>query len=328
MPYHHLTPTERGQIQAFLSQGLSQRAIARQLRRSPSTISRELRRNGARNGRYDAVRGAKRYARARMGCVRGRSLEHLPLRRYVVDKLHEGWSPEQVSGRLWRDFPGQPRMRISHEAIYQSIYRDDKLKRILVPCLRRRRPRRWKRGERRPTQPVIANRTSIEERPEAVNREARYGDWEGDLILGRHQDGAMLTLIERKSLYLSATPLPSKEAAPCAHAITKALSIIPQKLRKTLTLDNGSEFAHHEPVAKNLGLDVFFAHPYASYERGRIENINGLLRQYYPKKTSFAGLEPAKLRRIVEEINNRPRKKLGYRTPKEVFNQLRVALQP
>lgn len=327
MPGTHLTPMERGQIQALILQGLTQAAIARQLGRSESAISRELARNKGRNGRYDATQAQKRYNKVRKNSVRSRSLDHPELRRYVVEKLTEGYSPEQVSNRLWQDCPGQPRMRVSHEAIYRSIYADDRLKRILVPCLRRRRPRRRKRGERRPTRPFIPNRISIEHRPAEVDTEARHGDWEGDLVLGSHQDGAMLTLVERKSMYLRAVPMASKEASVCAEALEQAFEEIPEALRKTLTLDNGSEFARHEQVAQKTSLDVYFAHPYASYERGRIENINGLLRQYYPKKTSFANLDPAMLRRIVDELNNRPRKKLGYRTPNEVFQELTLALE-
>lgn len=327
MPYQHLTPMERGQIQALVSRGVSQRAIAKLLGRSPSTICRELARNRS-AARYDAERAQSRYARVRKACRRTLSLAYLPLRLYLYEKISEGWSPEQVSGRLWLDFPGQPRMRVSHETIYRSLYADEKLGNVLLGHLRQRRPRRRKRGERRPTRPLIPNRVGIEARPAEVDQLSRYGDWEGDLMIGAQQQGAVLTLVERKSLFLCAKVLVSRHAAGVAQAAIEALSWLPRSWRKTITFDNGSEFAHHETISKEIGADVYFAHPYSSWERGCNENINGLLRQYLPKSTSFIGLCAKRLQDFVDELNNRPRKKLGYRTPNEVFLRNAVALTP
>ena len=327
MPYHHLTPMQRGQIQALFSQGLSQRLIARELDRNPSTICRELSRNGARRGGYDALRAQQRYDGVRKASRRSSSLGHLPLRRYVFDKMTEGWSPEQVAGRLWLDFPGQPRMRISHETLYRNLYNDEKLGNALIGCLRQRRPRRRKRGDRRPTRPFIPNRVGIEARPPQVDALQRYGDWEGDLMIGGNQEGAIVTLVERKSLLLCATPLPSRHAPGVAQAVIDALGPFPAHWVRTITFDNGSEFAHHETMAQALQGDIYFAHPYAAYERARNENTNGLLRQYYPKKTSLANLDHKQFRSVINEINNRPRKTLGYRTPYEVFTGHAVALE-
>jgi IS30 family transposase len=327
MPYAHLTPIERGQLHELLGRGLSGNAIARRLNRSSSTISRELRRNGAVRDRYNPQRAQDRYHRVRQECVRTGSLDHLPLRQYVVENILSGWSPEEISGRLWRDCPGQPRMRVSHETIYRTVYADEKLGRILIPCLRRRQPRRRKRCDRRPTRPFIPNRVSIDDRPAAVNALERYGDWEGDTVLGNNQDGAILTLVERKSLLLLAAPLPSKNAQKAAQAAIDTLAQMPSDWLKTLTFDNGGEFAAHEKIADATGIDIYFAHPYSSWERARNENTNGLLRQYYPKKTSFADLDPDTLQRVVDELNNRPRKKLGYQTPIEVFRKQTVALR-
>lgn len=327
MPYTHLSPMERGSIEALLKQGLRQAEIARQLGRSPSAICRELARNRGNTKVYEASTAQKRYEVERKACRRTCSLDHGPLRRYLYDKLSEGFSPEQITGRLWLDFPGQPRMRVSHETIYRNLYADPKLH-FLIGYLRRRRPRRYKRGERKPVRPVIPNRVSIEERPEAVNALERFGDWEGDLVLGSNQNGAVLTLVDRKSLYLCAQFLPSKHADLVAQAVTDALAPLSTTWRKTITFDNGSEFAHHQTMTQNLGIDVYFAHPYSSWERARNENTNGLLRQYLPKKTSFENLDNKRLQIHVNELNNRPRKKLGYRTPHEVFQNLNVALTP
>lgn len=319
MPYQHLTVFERSQIELLLKQGVGSNAIARELGRSSSTICRELRRNGIESGRYNAQRAQGRYDEVRQECVRTRSLDHLPLRQYVVDRIFSGHSPEEVCGRLRLDFPAQPRMRVSHETIYRTIYADEKLGKILIPQLRRRQPRRRKHGERRPTRPFIPNRVSIDCRPAEVDALERYGDWEGDTVLGKNQDGAILTLVERKSLLLLAAPLSSKNAREAAQSAIAALAPMPPDWLRTITFDNGSEFAAHERITEATGADIYFAHPYSSWERARNENTNGLLRQYYPKKTSFANLDPDILRRVVDELNNRPRKKLGYRTPLEVF---------
>jgi transposase, IS30 family len=326
MPYNHLTAFERGQIELLHAQGDGPNAIARRLDRSPSTISRELRRNGDRSGSYSAERAQGRYYEVRQECVRTKSLDYLPLRQYVVDRMFSGYSPEEVSGRLWLDYPTQPRMRVSHETIYRTLYKDEKLGKILIALLRWRRPRRCKRGERRPTRPLIPNRVSIDSRPAEVDALERYGDWEGDTVLGKNQDGAILTLVERKSLLLLAAPLASKNAQDAAKAAIAALARMPTDWLRTITFDNGSEFAAHEKITEAIGTDIYFAHPYSSWERARNENTNGLLRQYYPKKTSFADLDPDTLQRVVDELNNRPRKTLGYRTPLEVFLKQTVAL--
>jgi IS30 family transposase len=326
MPYHHLSVMERGQLQLLYSQGLGIRAIARHLRRSPSTISRELTRNCGGAKAYDPLRAQARYMQVRKECRRSRSLDHLPLRHYVIDKLVQAWSPEQMSGRLWLDFPGQPRMRVSPETIYRSLYADETLGRIGIGSLRRRRPRRRKHGERRPVRPMIPNRIGIEERPREVDALSRFGDWEGDLVIGAHQRGAVLTLVERKSMLLRARALPSRHAAPVSQAVIEALNDLPAAWLNTITFDNGSEFAHHERITQNLGPSIYFAHPYAAHERGRNENTNGLLRQYLPKDQPLDTLTHEQLDRILKEINNRPRKKLGYRSPEEVRSANTVAL--
>lgn len=324
MPRRHLISEERVQIQVLLEEGYGVRAIARRLGRSPSTISRELGRNGT---PYNAKKAQERYRHVRKSCRRPPSISYLPLWRYVFDAMNRGWSPEQISGRLWLDFPGQPRMRISTEAIYQSLYRDEKLRNALLGCLRRAHPRRHRRGQRKPTRPIIPNRVDISCRPPEVDARQRYGDWEGDLVLGANQKGAIVTLVERKSLFLRAALVPSRHAHGVAQAITGQFRGFPAGWLRTLTLDNGSEFAHHEQITEQLGAAVYFARPYSAWERGLNENTNGLLRQYLPKSTSFQNLTQHQIQAIVNEINQRPRKKLGYRTPLEVLKEQSVALE-
>lgn len=323
MPYRHLSATERGQIQALNSQGYSKGKIALALHRDVSTISRELRRNG--EGGYEAQRAQRLYVERREACVRGRSLDDPLLRGFVLQKLAEAWTPDQISGRLWLAYPGQPRMRISCETIYRNLYEDERLH-AFIGNLRRRHPRRIKRGQRKAQCHAIPNRISIEQRPLEVERLERYGDWEGDLILGAGQQGAVLTLVERKSMFLCGSPLDSKNAQGVADEIIQALGKFPAEWRKTITFDNGSEFAAHQKFATQLGMEVYFAHPYASYERGRIENANGLLRQYLPKNMPLKNLSNEKLQRCIDDLNDRPRKKLGYRTPREVFLENTLAL--
>ncbi|MFP4174103.1 MAG: IS30 family transposase, partial [Candidatus Hydrogenedentota bacterium] len=224
MPYQHLTPEERGQMEAYHKQNVSNGEIARRLGRHPSTIGRELKRDNAARRGYRAARAQKRYTQVRQACRRTTSLSYAPLRAYVFERMTvEQCSPEQISMRLWLDYPGEPRMRVSHETIYRSLYADERLGRPLIPYLRQRRPRRRKRGQRKPTRPRIPNRVGIEHRPPEAAASTVHGHWEADLIVGAGQKGAVLTLVEKKSLYLCAVPLASKNAEDTAQAIIQAL---------------------------------------------------------------------------------------------------------
>jgi transposase, IS30 family len=326
MPYHHLTPFERGKLHALVEQGKSQAFIGRALGRARSSISRELKRNDAFKKGYDPERAQKRYTRERKQCVKPSRMEHLPLWNYVFDKLSANWSPEQIAERIELEYPGDPMMRISYETIYRALYSDERL-RVLIPHLRQARPKRRKRGmgkNRRGSS--ILNRVSIEERPKHVEERLEVGHWEGDTVIGKNQRGAIVTLVERKSLYLCARPVASKNANVVAQAIMDAMNELPARGVKTVTFDNGTEFAAHQTIANELGIAIYFAHAYASNERARNENTNGLLRQYLPKGTSFEQLDKSQIDYIVNELNNRPRKTLGYRTPHEVFHNRDVAL--
>ena len=323
MPQGHLTPMERGQIQALLGQGLTQAEIGRKVGRCRSVICRELQRNGGRRTHYRASRAQRRYHRLRRDCVPHKRLEHQPLWRFVIDKITSGWTPEEVAGRLPRLYPDDLRMRVSHEALYQAIYGDSRL-RFLVRHLPQARPKRRKRGQGKSRRgPSIPNRVGIEERPTVVEERSRYGDWEGDLIVGANQDGFITTLVDRKSRRLRARKAETKQADGIAQTVIDALQDLPISWVRTITFDNGTEFARHQDMAKVLPVDIYFAAPYASYQRGTNENTNGLIRRYLPKGTSFKHLTQHQLDQITEELNNRPKKCLGYRTPNEVFQEHR-----
>jgi IS30 family transposase len=334
MSYTHLTPTERGQIQALRQEGRSLRYIADRLGRHISTISRELRRNMTRKG-YKAQQAQHQYHQRRESCHPIKRLEYRALWHYLIEKLVQGWTPEEVAGRLPTEYPNDPRMRISHECIYQSIYSDKRLH-FLIKCLVQGRPKRRKRGQGKSRRgPTIPNRVGIEHRPVVVEERSRYGDWEGDTVVGAQQQGYLVTLVERRSRLLQSRKVQTKQADEVAQAVIDALEELPTSWVKTITFDNGTEFTRHEDMAKVLPVDIYFATPYSSYQRGTNENTNGLIRRYLPKGTSFRDLSQKQLDRsfrdlsqkqldrIVYELNNRPRKILGYRTPNEVFQEQR-----
>lgn len=322
MPYTHLTPVERGYVQALRQENRSLGYIADSLGRAKSTLSRELKRNATPRG-YDARRAQHQYQRRREPCRPQKKLDYQPLWTYLIEKIGLGWTPEQVAGRLPIEHPNDPKMRISHEAIYQAIYADKRL-RFLIKDLPQARPKRRKRGQGKSRRgPTIPNRVGIEARPTVVDERSRYGDWEGDLVLGAKQDAAILTLVERKSRKLLARKIETKQAAEVAQAVIDALEDKPISWVKTITFDNGTEFAHHEDMAKTLPVAIYFAAPYSSYQRGTNENTNGLIRRYLPKGTPFRDLMQQRVDLIVEELNDRPRKILGYRTPHEVFQEQR-----
>lgn len=317
MSYTHLSAIERGQIEVLVEQGIGMRAIGRALGRHPATIGRELRRNSV-GGVYEAPRAQKRYKERRRECRPGRKLDHRPLWKYLWEKLPLCWSPEQIAGRLRLEYPNDPAMRISHETLYRHLYTDARLA-PMVSHLRQSRPKRRRRGQGKTSRAIIPNRTSIHERPLAAQERGRFGDWEGDLLLGKKQRGALVTLAERKSLMLLARKVATKHTEEVMAAVIDALEHLPASWARTISFDNGTEFSHHQRITDELGVPTFFADPYAAWQRPINENTNGLIRQYLPKGTSMENLTQPQLEAIVNELNNRPRKTLGFRTPYEVF---------
>jgi len=324
--YQHLGLKEREVIDTMRRDGRSIREMGCVLGRSPSTISRELRRNPS--PAYDfyidhraQVRADKRRSKAshRM------RLKSKVIRGYVVSKLTQDWSPEQIAGRIEIDHPG---ISISHEAIYQYVYHPSTPNRQeLIGCLRRSHKRRKRKG-RAPDKhrSKITGRVGIEQRPREVETRARFGDWEADTLISRQSRAAILTMVERSSRLVQLEKLDAKTSTLTSQAIISCLLCFPRDSRHTITFDNGPENAEHEVISKATDIKCFFCEPYSSWQRGTNEHTNGLVRQYLPKKTNFDTISNEEIKLIESRLNNRPRKCLGFKTPLEVAN-LCVALQ-
>lgn len=328
MPYHHLTVWERTAVLYCSQYGLSQREIARRLGRSPSTISRELRRGQPSWSAFYNDFYAHHHAVLRRRQARHRRrADHTKLVSYVHAKIRAHWPPEVISGRLPLDYPDMPLMRISTEQIYQWIFRDARAGGDLYACLRRRHKRRRRQCRLARAKRGIKDRISIDVRPAVVAQRTRFGDWEGDTIEGRKGSGLIATHVERKSGFLVAAKLQGKNADALATETVAAFRRVPKHLRHTMTYDNGTEFASFKRIELQSGLDIYFANPYAPWQRGCNENANGLLRQFFPKGSDFRLINSRLLASAVKKLNHRPRKRLAYRTPAEVFCQAkRVAL--
>jgi len=310
MSYTQLTVDDRIEIYALKKAGHNQSEIAKQLGRHKSTLSRELRRNAGQRGYRVKQAQEKALQRRTEKVAPGISDVIWDL---IETLLRQELSPEQIKGRLV--FEGQP--PVSHERIYQHIYEDKAKGGDLHRFLRcqKERKKRYGSNDRRGK---IPNRVSIDERPAIVDERSRIGDWEADTIIGKGHSGAIVSLVERVSRYTLLRRLPGKHAGPVRDAIIDLLTPFKEHVF-TITKDNGLEFAKHEEVAKALDADVFFAHPYHSWERGLNENTNGLVRQYAPKKKTFGHVDDALIDMITFKLNHRPRKSLGYKTPHEVF---------
>ena len=313
--YHHLTPELRCQIVALKDSGKSNHAIAKQLKRAPSTISRELRRNSVQSV-YDAGK-AGQMAAERRSAASGQPRKMTAERWGEVEtKLALQWSPEQISGRLRLE--GE--FTVSHEWIYRRVWADKEAGGKLFHHLRHRGKKRNSRAKGQAGRGCIPGRVDISERPGIVEEKSRIGDWEGDTIVGARHQGAVLSLVDRASRFTLLALLGGRTAGETGEAIRRCLE--PYKdFVHTITTDNGKEFAAHKAVAKALKASFFFAQPYHSWERGLNEHTNGLVRQYFPKATDFRKLDPAELERVETLLNNRPRKALDYRTPAEVFDR-------
>ena len=329
MSYHHLTREARNVIYTMQVQGYPPAEIARCLGRHRSTIGRECTRNVGFEGRYCAGEAQAWANSRRRAHLRRPKTEDRRLMSYVSERLADRWSPEQIAGRLSKQAPADLEGRsISHTTIYRWIWSDAERSRMFRPFLRiARKPRRKPYGK--PSrQGLIAGKRSIEERPKAANARRRLGDWEGDTVVGKGRKGFLLTCVDRASRYLIARTVHACAAEPVARRLEQTLRRLPGSKRRTLTLDNGREFARPIELARRLRLDVFFAHPYHAWERGTNENTNGLLRQYLPKGADLSQVTPEQLRLCVHPLNHRPRKCLDYRTPSEVFHPTRQADPP
>jgi transposase, IS30 family len=320
----YLSVAEREEIAAGVAAGEPLAVIAVRLGRSRSTVSREVRRNGCR-GRYRALaaqaQAQERARRPKMARLAGNAR----LRGWVQARLEERWSPEQISVMLEREFPGEPEMRVSHETIYQAIYVQGRgaLRRELAACLRTgralRKPRR-KAGERRGR---ILGMVMISERPAEAADRAVPGHWEGDLIIGAGNKSAIGTLVERSTRFVMLLHLPDGYGpGQVAAAMTAAMGGLPTALRRSLTWDQGAEMAGHAQITVATDLDIYFCDPHSPWQRGSNENTNGLLRQYFPKGTDLSAHSREHLDAVAAELNARPRKTLGWRTPAQALGEV------
>ena len=318
MGYKHLTEEERYHIDDLRREGFNQAKIALQLGRSPSTLSRELRRNHGKHRwrpRQAQLKAVDRLV-AR-GKNNAKKISEVAWQYAEKHLTEDQWSPEQISGRL--ELEGMK--TISHETIYQRILQDKNAGGALYIHLRCKKKRKKRYGSARSARGVIVNRVDIDQRPSIVESRERTGDWEGDTIIGSHDGGAVIaSMVERKSRFTVLAKSKNKTAVEVTKNINQQMLPIAD-LVYTVTLDNGKEFSLHETMAARLNAKIYFAKPYHSWERGLNENTNGLVRQYFPKKIPFDSITNDELQRVAKKLNDRPRKCLNYRTPYEVFSK-------
>jgi transposase, IS30 family len=319
MKYKQVAHRQRYQITAMLAVGTKQKVIAEVIGLHPSTVSREIRRNSFDGNKY-IPQLADRAAAARK---RSKGVARIPGRtlKFVQGRLKRQHSPDQISGELRE----AGHVTMSHQSIYTYVERDRLMGGKLFENLRHATKKRKKYGKEAKSK-SIPGRRPLAERPEIANERGRYGDLEIDLIIGKQHNKAILTIVDRKTRYLWMTLLQTKSADEVADACCRRLRKAKSQIR-TITSDNGREFANHARIAKTLDLDYFFADPYSPWQRGTSENTNGLIRQYFPKGSSFEGISERRLRTVENLLNQRPRKGLGYKTPKQqLLKEQKIAL--
>jgi IS30 family transposase len=322
MSYNHIIEKERYVISHMHMAGFSLRAIGRRLGRDHTSIMREIKRNRPTYA-DDAVYwyyatqpiADERRCKARSYCRQN----HQPLVEYVEDKLRLDWPPETIAACIRLDYPNDERMRISHETIYRWIYLDASQDGDLHHHLRRRHPRRLRQKRYGSGRRYIPGRVSIDQRSAIVEARERIGDWEGDTLEGAKGKGALATHVERKSRYLIAAKLSDKKATTMNAESIRLFQKLSKSRRQTLTVDNGKEFSQFKELEAETCLKVYFADPYAAWQRGTNENTNGLLRFYFPKGTDFLAITEEEIDLIIDKVNHRPRKCLNYQTPHDVF---------
>ncbi len=310
--YSQLTEVQRYQIEALKKAKKDQKEIAVILGVSPSTISREFKRNTGQRGYRPKQAHIKALTRREEACkVIKMTTEVVTL---IEAKIRLDWSPEQVSGWLNEE----QAISISHERIYQHVWADKRQEGTLYKHLRHSHKKRKKQYGSKDKRGQIRNRVSIDERPEIVEQKTRIGDWEIDTVIGQNHQGALVTIVDRVSKFTLIKKVDSKHA----EVVTEAtITLLKPYLDKTLTItaDNGKEFAGHESMTEQLNAAVYFAHPYHSWERGLNENTNGLIRQYFTKGSSFENITDEQVEEVMNKLNHRPRKTLNYKTPNAVF---------
>jgi transposase, IS30 family len=319
--YTRLNKDDRVKIQTLLSVGMTISEIANKLNRTPSTICREVKKGLLLPGdKYIAEQAevcSRIYRRTRRSD--SKLMTNKKLRGFVILKLTEGWSPEQISFRIKELFPKDNIMRISYESIYKYIYQEN---RKLIRYLPYKKPKRCGGKRRHIYLGKIPDRTPIDQRPQIIDLRQEVGHWEGDLIVGKDQKSVIGTLVERVTRLTIVVELESRKSAHVVQRFAEELMKMPKKMLKSLTYDNGIEFTAHKEFTRLTNMPVYFAHPYSSWERGTNENTNGLIRRFYPKKTDFRRVTKAQLKEMELLLNTRPRKVLNWKTPYEKLIKL------
>ena len=319
-----LTHKERIQIETLLNENKSKSYISKTLNRARSTITREV--NKWVQSDRDKYSADLAHWYAKEDYLSKRNFDKIStykqLRFYVFKGLLSNWTPEQIAGRIKQDYPNDPIMSISHESIYRFIYTHPQasLNRKLIKLLVRKKTRRRPSKKRRGTGSKITNQVSIDNRPKHIDLRDEIGHWEGDLMIGKNHKSAIGTIVERKSRYTIIVKIKSKKSDEVAKMFSKKLNQLQQIFKKTMTYDNGIEMARHQEITQKTGMKIYFAHPYSSWQRGTNENTNGLIRRYLPKGTNFNEIDEKSLMIIQHKLNNRPRKIIGYKTPKEIMD--------
>ena len=314
MTYRHLTKEERDQLSVLCSSGWKLREIAVKLGRNIGTLSRELKRNGSR-GQYFPHKAQERTKARACKSHKKKRLKTYALRTDIEVQIMKGWSPEIISGRLRKGNGG--RTVISCESIYQWIYKEAP---HLIGYLARAHKKRYPKHHKRKKHSGIPGRISIEKRPERAAKRQEPGHWETDLIVSSKSKQALQVCVERKSRKTLIRKIVNKTADESIFALENMLKNCPKELRISITYDNGSENTKHERLNEKIGTKSYFCAPYSSWEKGSVENRNGIIRRFFPKKTDFAEVGNDKIKEVESWINNRPMKCLGYQTPAEVFN--------
>jgi IS30 family transposase len=314
MRYKQLTRKERYHIWASLKRGSSQKEIAESIGVHPSTICRELQRN------RDDVTQEYHFAFAETKSQRRQQNKEKytvftsKIKTYIRTKLKEEWSPEQIAGRMKMDHG----FTVCHETIYRYIYHNKSKGGRLYKYLRHKNKKYHSRSNKYQRRGIIIDRVSIDKRPKIVDKKKRIGDFEIDTVIGLNHVGALVTVVDRKSKFTLIRKVTSKRAEEVTRALVEMLTPL-KPITRTITSDNGKEFAYHKQVSEALDTSFYFAHPYSSWERGLNEHTNGLIRQYLPKKTDFTQISKEEIITIQDKLNHRPRKVLNFKTPFEVF---------
>ena len=316
---------EREKIETWLRMKKKKTWIARRLERDYSVIKREIQRNKSPHLPYVALR-AEEYTKRRKHNTNKRKLEkwqNVKLKEYVEERLRDGYSPQEIAGRLQQCPPKKVERckdtAVSHETIYHYIYEGEGRYGGLYKNLRRKQKVRQRRFDRKPHKQRIPERVSIHERPEVIGKRKRYGDWETDSVIFSKQQSVLSVQYERRMKLCRLKKVADKTALESESAIQEHLACLPRYLRRSITRDNGTENVLHTETKRTFGIASYFCDPYKSWQKGGVENLNGLIREYFPKQCHFDAISDAEVYAIQEKLNNRPRKALNYLTPNEVF---------